>query len=90
MTGSAPSSCPGPTVASQCADLARGRTTGRALTAHALAVIEEAEGEARKAFIRVLHEEALAAADASDLLRTTGSPPPRTRRWSPAFERRAP
>ena len=48
------------------ADLAAGRTTSRKLTEEALARIEDPKGEGKRAFIKVWHEQALAAADASD------------------------
>lgn len=56
------------------ADIARslelGETTSRELTEEALARIEDKNGEGSRAFIRVFREGALAAADASDRLRS--------------------
>ena len=58
-----------PTIQSRAADLAAGRTTSRKLTEEALARIDDAKGEGKRAFIKVWHAQALAAADASDLQR---------------------
>ena len=61
-----------PTIRQLAADLANGRTTSRKLTEEALARIEDAKGEGKRAFIKVYKTQALAAADASDALRKAG------------------
>ena len=61
-----------PTIRQLAADLAEGRTTSRKLTEEALARIEDAKGEGKRAFIKVYRTQALAAADASDALRKAG------------------
>src|SRR3954467_15802808 len=61
-----------PTILQLSADLAAGRTTSRKLTEEALARIEDPKGEGKRAFIRVWRQQALAAADASDLQRKAG------------------
>ena len=61
-----------PTIQQLAADLAAGRTTSRKLTEAALARIEDAKGEGKRAFIKVWKSQALAAADASDGLRKAG------------------
>ena len=61
-----------PTIQQLAADLATGRTTSRKLTEEALARIEDAKGEGKRAFIKVYKTQALAAADASDALRKAG------------------
>jgi aspartyl-tRNA(Asn)/glutamyl-tRNA(Gln) amidotransferase subunit A len=61
-----------PTIRQLAADLAAGRTTSRKLTEEALARIEDAKGEGKRAFIKVYKTQALAAADASDALRKAG------------------
>jgi aspartyl-tRNA(Asn)/glutamyl-tRNA(Gln) amidotransferase subunit A len=60
------------TIQQLAADLAAGRTTSRKLTEEALARIEDAKGEGKRAFIKVYKAQALAAADASDALRKVG------------------
>ena len=64
-----------PTIQQLSADLVAGRTTSRKLTEEALARIEDPKGEGKRAFIKVWHEQALAAADASDLQRKAGLVP---------------
>ena len=64
-----------PTIQHLAADLAAGRTTSRKLTEAALARIEDPTGEGKRAFIKVWKSQALAAADASDVLRKTGIAP---------------
>ena len=54
------------------ADLAAGRTTSRALVEAALARITDPAGEGSRAFVKVYHEAARAAADAQDRLREAG------------------
>ncbi|MEI7873085.1 MAG: amidase [Alphaproteobacteria bacterium] len=61
-----------PTIQHLAAELAAGRTTSRKLTEEALARIDDAKGEGKRAFIKVWHKQALAAADASDLQRKVG------------------
>jgi aspartyl-tRNA(Asn)/glutamyl-tRNA(Gln) amidotransferase subunit A len=61
-----------PTIQQLSADLAAGRTTSRKLTEEALARIDDAKGEGKRAFIKVWHKQALAAADANDLQRKAG------------------
>ena len=63
---------PNPTIQQLAAELAAGRTTSRQLTEEALARIDDAKGEGKRAFIKVWHKQALAAADASDLQRKAG------------------
>jgi aspartyl-tRNA(Asn)/glutamyl-tRNA(Gln) amidotransferase subunit A len=64
-----------PTIQSLAVDLAAGRTTSRKLTEEALARIDDAQGEGKRAFIKIWHAQALAAADASDLQRKAGLVP---------------
>jgi aspartyl-tRNA(Asn)/glutamyl-tRNA(Gln) amidotransferase subunit A len=64
-----------PTIQHLAADLAAGRTTSRALTEQALARIEDPNGEGGRAFIKVYKVQALAAAIASDALRSAGIVP---------------
>ncbi len=64
-----------PTIASLAADLAAGRTTSRALAEQALARIADPAGEGSRTFIKIYHQQALAAADASDALRKAGIVP---------------
>jgi aspartyl-tRNA(Asn)/glutamyl-tRNA(Gln) amidotransferase subunit A len=64
-----------PTIQQLAADLAAGRTTSRKLTELALARIEDAAGEGKRAFVKVYKAQALAAADASDSLRKAGIVP---------------
>src|SRR5882757_8045260 len=61
-----------PTIQQLAADLAAGRTTSRTLTEEALDRIGDAKGEGKRAFIKVYKTQALAAADASDVLRKAG------------------
>ena len=61
-----------PTILELAADLATGRTTSRKLTEEALARIDDPAGEGQRAFIKVYRQQALAAADASDLQRKAG------------------
>ena len=61
-----------PTIQTLAADLTAGRTTSRKLTEEALARIADAAGEGKRAFVKVWHDQALAAADASDLQRKAG------------------
>jgi len=57
-------------------DLATGRVTSRQLTERCFARIKDPEGEGGRAFIRLFESQALAAADASDAMRSAGIPPP--------------
>src|SRR5580693_390847 len=59
-----------PTVLELAADLAAGRTTSRKLVGEALERIVDTKGEGARAFMRVDREAALAAAEASDRLRS--------------------
>jgi aspartyl-tRNA(Asn)/glutamyl-tRNA(Gln) amidotransferase subunit A len=61
-----------PTILQLAAELAAGRTSSRKLTDEALARIEDAKGEGKRAFIRVYKQQAIAAADASDAMRKAG------------------
>ena len=61
-----------PTIQTLAADLTAGRTTSRRLTEEALARIADAAGEGKRAFVKVWRDQALAAADASDLQRKAG------------------
>jgi len=63
------------TLAVLAEQLVSGETTSRALTEHALSRIEAKDGEGPRAFVRVLREAALAAAEASDRLRKAGVVP---------------
>ncbi|HEV3175168.1 MAG TPA: amidase [Stellaceae bacterium] len=63
---------PRPTLAKLAADLARGRTTSRALVEAALERIADPAGEGKRAFLKVYTESARAAADAQDKLRGAG------------------
>ncbi len=64
-----------PKIADLAEALARGDTTSRALTDAALARAEDEAGEGRRVFIELYRDQALAAADASDLLRAQGIVP---------------
>jgi aspartyl-tRNA(Asn)/glutamyl-tRNA(Gln) amidotransferase subunit A len=64
-----------PTILQIAADLAAGRTTSRKLTEQALARIADPKGEGGRAFIKVWRDQALAAADASDVQRKVGLVP---------------
>jgi len=64
-----------PTIQQLAADLAAGRTTSAALTEQALARIDDANGEGKRAFIKVYRPAALAAAQASDAQRKAGLVP---------------
>jgi aspartyl-tRNA(Asn)/glutamyl-tRNA(Gln) amidotransferase subunit A len=64
-----------PTIQQLAQDLASGRTTSRKLTEEALARIADPKGEGKRAFIKVYKTQALAAADASDVLRKAGLAP---------------
>jgi aspartyl-tRNA(Asn)/glutamyl-tRNA(Gln) amidotransferase subunit A len=64
-----------PTVASLAAHLAAGRTTSVELTKQALSRIDDPNGEGARAFITVYRESAIAAAEASDRLRSFGVVP---------------
>ena len=64
-----------PTIQQLAADLAAGRTTSAALTEQALARIDDAKGEGKRAFIKVYRTAALAAAQASDAQRKAGLVP---------------
>jgi len=61
-----------PTIEQLQASLERGDTTSEALTAEALARIDDPRGEGSRAFTQVYHEQALASARASDMLRSAG------------------
>jgi aspartyl-tRNA(Asn)/glutamyl-tRNA(Gln) amidotransferase subunit A len=61
-----------PTLSSLQNDLAEGRITSVALTEAALARIDDPQGEGARAFTKVYREQALAAATASDLMRSAG------------------
>ena len=61
-----------PTIQQLAADLASGRTSSRKLTEEALARIDDAKGEGKRAFIKVYKAQALGAAEASDTLRKAG------------------
>jgi aspartyl-tRNA(Asn)/glutamyl-tRNA(Gln) amidotransferase subunit A len=61
-----------PTIQQLAHDLASGRTTSRKLTEEALARIKDPAGEGERAFIRVWANQAMAAAEAADLLRREG------------------
>ena len=62
-------------IAEIAKDLKSGAVTSRVLVEDALAKIEDPAGEGPRSFIRVFHEAALAAADASDGLRAAGFVP---------------
>src|SRR5215468_7888401 len=64
-----------PTIQQLAQDLATGRTTSRRLTEQALARIEDPKGEGARAFVKVWRDQALAAADASDVQRKAGLVP---------------
>src|SRR5271170_7414795 len=64
-----------PTIVQLAANLAGGKTTSAALTRDALAQIDDAKGEGRRAFLEVYREVALAAAEASDRMRGFGIVP---------------
>lgn len=61
-----------PTLTELQESLHRGETTSLSLTQAALARIDEPSGEGPRAFTKVYHDQALAAAQASDLLRNAG------------------
>lgn len=61
-----------PKIADLADALARGETTSRALTEAALACAEEEGGEGKRVFIELYRDQAVAAAEASDLLRAQG------------------
>ena len=61
-----------PTIEQLAADLAAGRTTSRQLTEAALARASDPAGEGARVFTRLDADRALAAAQASDLLRAAG------------------
>jgi len=61
-----------PTIGQLTAELSAGKTTSRKLTEAALARIEDRAGEGRRTFIKVWKEQALAAAEASDIVRRAG------------------
>jgi len=61
-----------PTLELLQASLNQGDTTSEALTAQALARIDDRHGEGSRAFTQVYHEQALASARASDMLRSAG------------------
>jgi aspartyl-tRNA(Asn)/glutamyl-tRNA(Gln) amidotransferase subunit A len=63
------------TLADLSTALAEGHTSSRALVELSLARIQDPDGEGRRAFIRVHAEQALAQADAMDLLRHAGRAP---------------
>src|SRR5690242_16426814 len=60
------------TVAELLAALAQGRTTARRLVEEAVARIDDPGGEGRRTIIRRYDKQAIAAAEASDLLRRHG------------------
>lgn len=60
------------TLADIATDLASGRSTSQALTDAALSAIDEPGGEGGRAFVKVYHDAARAAAAASDNLRSQG------------------
>ena len=62
-------------LADIAADLSAGRTTSAALTEEALTRIDDPAGEGERTFIRVHHEAARAAAEASDRMRAAGIVP---------------
>src|SRR5215468_7262808 len=64
-----------PTIQQLAQELASGRTTSRKLTEEALARIADPKGEGKRAFIKVWRDQALAAADASDVQRKAGLVP---------------
>ena len=64
-----------PTITQLAADLAAGRTTSRKLIEEALARIADPKGEGQRAFVKVWKDQALAAAEASDMLRKAGLVP---------------
>ncbi len=64
-----------PRIADLAVALARGETTSRELIETALARAEDAQGEGSRVFIALYREQALAAAEASDLLRARGIVP---------------
>ncbi|MGB3290556.1 MAG: amidase [Burkholderiaceae bacterium] len=61
-----------PTLDQLQESLAHGQSTSLSLTQAALARIDDAAGEGAKAYTRVYHDQALAAARASDILRAAG------------------
>ncbi len=63
------------TLADLSLALAEGRTTSRALTEACFARIADPDGEGSRAFVRLHTEQALAQADAMDLLRRAGRAP---------------
>jgi aspartyl-tRNA(Asn)/glutamyl-tRNA(Gln) amidotransferase subunit A len=68
-----PSGNPG--ILQLAADLAAGRTSSRKLTDEAIARIEDALGEGKRAFIKVYKQQAIVAADANDAQRKAGLVP---------------
>lgn len=62
-------------ITEQAAELHQGNITSRGLTEESLARIGDPGGEGPRTFIRVFHDEALAAADSSDRLRASGIVP---------------
>lgn len=66
-----------PTLAKLAEDLGRGRTSARNLVEECLAHISDTSGEGARAFIQVMREEALTAADGIDKLRAAGAAPSR-------------
>ncbi len=64
-----------PGILQLAADLAAGRTSSRKLTDEAVARIEDPKGEGSRAFIKVYKQQAIAAADASDVQRKAGLVP---------------
>ncbi len=61
-----------PTLADIRTDLAHGDTTSRILIEEAQARIDDPDGEGRRTFIRRYNEQAMAAAEANDILRDNG------------------
>lgn len=64
-----------PTLASLATDLAKGRTTSRAIVEDCLAAIADPAGEGARAFVSVDAERARVVADAMDRLRSVGAHP---------------
>jgi aspartyl-tRNA(Asn)/glutamyl-tRNA(Gln) amidotransferase subunit A len=64
-----------PTIQSLAAELAAGRTTSVKLTQEAFARIEDPKGEGKRVFIKTYKQQAMAAAEASDLQRKVGLVP---------------
>jgi aspartyl-tRNA(Asn)/glutamyl-tRNA(Gln) amidotransferase subunit A len=61
-----------PTIQNLAAELAAGRTTSVKLTQEAFARIEDPKGEGKRVFIKIYKQQAMAAAEASDLQRKAG------------------